>query len=151
MSLLARGSCGISRPFADEKVLRGYLRRGELSKLRLRLEADARSLFALYQYGRLHKAVRLRWRSIDEMIPAPWVHRDEPSIHDLLQRAHDLGHPLEVVVGEAPEWSDPWSRARRARPWKEGWWWWLADERGQVIDPDDVQMARLAWAAGWRV
>jgi hypothetical protein len=150
MSLLARGSCGISRPFADEKVLRGYLRRREFSKLRRRLEADARSLFALYQYGRLHGRVRLRWGPIDEMIPAPWVHRDEASIHNLLQRAHDLGHPLEVVVGKAPEWSEPWSGARLARPWKDGWWWWLVDEQGQVINPDDVQMARLAWLDGWR-
>ena len=143
-SLLARSSCGISRPFADERVLRGYLRRGELSKLRRRLEADAMSLFALYQYGRLHRAVRLCWHSIDEMIPAPWVHRDEPTLHDLMQRAHPFGHPLEVVVGNAPEWAEPWSRVRRAYVVKDGWWLWLVDEQGREIDEDDVQMARLA-------
>ena len=32
MSLLVQGSCGISRPFGEERVLRGYLERGELSK-----------------------------------------------------------------------------------------------------------------------
>jgi hypothetical protein len=45
--------------------------------LHRRLEADAKALLALYQYGRLHGAVRLRWGFLDEMIPAPWVHRDE--------------------------------------------------------------------------
>ena len=143
-SLLIRGSCGISRPFADARVLHGYLRRGESSKLRRRLESDAKSLFALYQYGRLHRAVRLCWHSIDEMIPAPWVHRDEPTLHDLMQRAHPFGHALEVVVGNAPEWAEPWSRARRAYVVKDGWWLWLVDEQGHLIDEDDVQMARLA-------
>ena len=59
--LLVHGSCGITRPFGDERVLRGYLREGRDAKLRRRLAADAKSLFALYQYGRLHGAVRLRW------------------------------------------------------------------------------------------
>jgi hypothetical protein len=34
-------------------------------------DADAKSLYALYQYGRLHGAVRLRWGFLDEMLPAP--------------------------------------------------------------------------------
>lgn len=65
-SLLVRGSCGISRPFGDEKVLHTYLRDGKSTKRRRRLEADAKSLVALYQYGRLHGAVRLRWGFLDE-------------------------------------------------------------------------------------
>jgi hypothetical protein len=63
LSMLVQGSCGISRPFGQEKVLREYLRDGKGTKFRQRLEADAKSLFALYQYGRLHGAVRLRWAS----------------------------------------------------------------------------------------
>ena len=43
-SLLVRGSCRISRPFGDEKVLHTYLRDGTSTKLRRRLEADAKSL-----------------------------------------------------------------------------------------------------------
>ena len=58
--------------------------------LRRRLEADAKALFALYQYGSLHGAVRLRWGFLDEMIPAPWVHRDERTLYDLVKRAHEL-------------------------------------------------------------
>ena len=55
-ALLVQGSCGISRPFGDERTMREYLRSGADTKLRRRLEADAKSLYALYQYGRLHGA-----------------------------------------------------------------------------------------------
>ena len=144
--LLVQGSCGISRPLGDEKVLHRYLRDGKYTKLRRRLEADAKSLFALYQYGCLHGAVRLRWGFLDEKIPAPWVHRDEPTLYNLMKRAHELRVPLEVVMGSAPGWTDPWSRAQRAYVEKEerGWRSWLVDEQGYVIERDEIQMARLA-------
>lgn len=96
--LLIQGSCGISRPLGDERVLRRHLRAGEHTKLRRRLEADAKSLFALYQYGRLHGAVRLRWGFLDERIPAPWVHRDERTLFDLMWRAHELRKDRKSVV-----------------------------------------------------
>lgn len=145
-SLLVWGSCGISRPFGDEKVLRAYLRDGEVSKLRRRLEADAKSLFALYQYGRLHGAVRLRWGFLDEMIPAPWVHRDELGLYELVNRAHELRAPLEVVVGTAPGWADPWSRVKPVHVVKDegAWRSWLVDEQGYPIDEAEVQLARVA-------
>lgn len=143
-SLLVQGSCGISRPFGDEGVLGGYLRDGDYAKLRRRLEADAKSVFALYQYGRLHGAVRLRWGFLDEMLPAPWVHRDEPTLYDLMKRAHELRVPLEVVVGSAPGWADPWSRVQQWWVEREGWRSWLVDDQDHVIDEADVQLARLA-------
>jgi len=145
-SLLVQGSCGIGRPFGDDEVLRKYLREGQSGRLRRRLEADAKSLHALYQYGRLHGAVRLRWGFLDEKIPAPWVHRDEATLSHLERRSLELQVPLEVVVGSAPGWADPWSRARRAYVEKEepGWRSWLVDEEGFAIDRDEVQLARLA-------
>lgn len=145
-SLLVQGSCGIGRPFGDPVLLHQYLREGEFTKLRRRLEADAKSLFALYEYGRLHGAVRLRWGFLDEVIPAPWVHPDEPTLHDLKAHAFELGAPLEVVVGSAPGWADPWSRARRAyvRKGELRWRSWLVDEHGYPIHDADVQLARLA-------
>src|SRR5207247_11232350 len=42
--LLVQGSCGIGRPFAGEEVLRQYLHDGDYTKLRRRVEADAKSL-----------------------------------------------------------------------------------------------------------
>jgi hypothetical protein len=145
-SLLIRGSCGISHPLAAETVLRRYLRDGKLAQLRRRLEADAKSIHALYQYGRLHGRVRLRWGFLDEMIAAPWVHPDEPRLYTLMQRAQAQGLPLEVVVGNAPGWADPWSRARRAHVagGDERWRLWLVDDQGSVIDEGLIQLARIA-------
>jgi len=63
-----------------------------------------------------------------------------------MQSALSLKVPLEVVVGSAPGWAEPWSRARRAFVEKEpsGWRTGLVDEDGQVIDEREVQRARLA-------
>ncbi|MCA9656515.1 MAG: hypothetical protein KC501_41810 [Myxococcales bacterium] len=143
--LLIQGSCGISRPFGDPKKLATYLREGDHEKLRRRLDANVKSLYALYEYGRLHGAVRLRWGFLDELIPAPWVHRDEPTLHHLERAARDADVPLEIVVGSAPGWTDPWSRVRLAfvEGDANGWRTWLVDERGYEIDEADVQRARL--------
>jgi hypothetical protein len=144
-ALLVQGSCGISRPFGDERTMRDYLRSGAQAKLRRRLEADAKSLYAMYQYGRLHGCVRLRWGFLDEMLPAPWVHRDESTLYHLLKDAHERRLPLEVVTGSAPGWVDPWSRARRAFVATDAWQSpsRLADEGGYEIPRADVQLARL--------
>lgn len=138
----------ISKPFSDEKKLAAYLAEGDETKLRRRLEADVKSLYALYEYGRVHGAARLRWGFLDERIPAPWVHRDEATLHDLKQSTLAMDVPLEVVVGSAPGWSDPWSRARLVYVERDGngWSTWLIDEDGFPIDEDAVQRARLAVA-----
>lgn len=143
--LLVQGSCGISTPFGDVKKLGEYLAGAEETKLRRRLEADVKSLYALYEYGRLHGAVRLRWGFLDERLPAPWVHRDETTLHDLERSALAMNVPLEVVIGSAPGWSDPWSRVRLAhvREDANGWRTWLVDEDGFRIDDAEVQRARL--------
>ncbi len=145
-SLLVQGSCGISQPFGDEKKMRQYLQEGNLTKLRRRLEADAKSLYALYQYGRLHGSVRLRWGFLDEHLPAPWVHRDEVMLYSLKDEAYQRGVPLEIVVGSAPGWADPWSRLRRVHVEKEpdGWRSWLVGDDGYVVDEDEIQLARLS-------
>ena len=49
-ALLVQGTCGISRPFGDDRTMHEYLRTGAETKLRRRLEADARSLYALHQF-----------------------------------------------------------------------------------------------------
>jgi len=142
--LLVQGSCGISRPFGDSKIMLGYLHDAKLAKLRLRLEADAKSLFALYQYGRLHRAVRIRWGFDEEMLPVPWVHREEPTLFDLMNRAHERDVPLEIVHGAAPSFEEPWSRVQPAFVVQDALTFdsWLVDVRGVGIDEDDVQLAR---------
>ena len=126
--------------------MRAYLREGQLGKLRRRLEADAKSLYALYQYGRTHGTVRLRWGFLDEFLPAPWVHRDEATLYELKQKALERRVPLEVVVGSAPGWADPWSRAQHVHILREedGWRSWMVDDDGEAIDEAEVQLARLA-------
>jgi hypothetical protein len=143
--MLVWGSCGIGRPFGDQARLRRYLQAGETTRLHRRLEADAKALVALYQYGRLHGAVRLRWGFLDEMIQAPWAHPDETKIYGLKTRAQKLDVPLEVVVGSAPGWKDPWARARRCRVVSDGspWRLLLVDEAGVRLEDRDVQLARL--------
>ena len=145
-SMLVQGSCSISRPFGDEKKMRKYIKDGKLTKLRRRLEADAKSLYAIYQYGRLHGTVRLRWGFLDERLVAPWVRRDEVTLYHLKEQALERGVPLEVVVGSAPGWADPWSRVQLVHVEEEqgGWRSSLVDDGGYVIDDDDVQLARLA-------
>ncbi|HXJ34907.1 MAG TPA: hypothetical protein VMS22_12820 [Candidatus Eisenbacteria bacterium] len=122
-TLLVQGSCGIRKPFGEEGTLAAYLATGATGKLLRRLEADAKSLHALYEYGRLHGAVRLRWGFLDERLSVPWVDRDEPTLHDLEKSALAMNVPLEVVVGSAPGWSEPWSRVRLARVVRDrdGW------------------------------
>jgi hypothetical protein len=146
--LLVRGSCGISRPFGDRRLLELYQREGQYVRFRRRLESDAKSLYALYQYGRLHGAVRLRWGFLDEMIPAPWVHRDEETLGTLMICAFEQGIPLEVVTGSAPGWKDPWARARKVAVEKGDLSWrsWLVDDGGYPVYEEDVQLARLAEA-----
>ena len=146
--LLIQGSCGISRPLGDAKKLREHLAGGQLTKLRRRLEADAKSLYAIYQYGLLHGTVRLRWGFLDERLPAPWAHRDEVVLYKLKSQAYRRGVPLEIVVGTAPGWADPWSRLQLAYVQREpgGWWTWLVDDEGREIHEDEIQLARLAGA-----
>jgi hypothetical protein len=144
-AMLIQGSCGISRPLGDDKKLRGYLEAGQDARLRLRLEADAKALFALHEYGRLHGAVRLRWGFLDQMFPAPWLHRDEPTFYTLMREARSLGLGLEAVIGSAPGWEQPWARARRlgVEPGRHEHDLVLVDDRGTIVDEYDVQLARL--------
>jgi hypothetical protein len=145
-ALLVTSSCGISRPFGDEKTLHGYLRDGDHTRLRRRLEADAKSLHALYQYGRLHGALRVRWGYLDRMIPAPWIYPGEMTLGQLKRRALEQGARLQVVTGPAPGWSDPWSRARPVHVVSDSGSWRtrLVGEHGEEIFEADVQLARIA-------
>ena len=149
-AMLIQGSCGIARPFGEDEKLETYLRKGRSTQLRRRLEADAKSLFSFYEYGRLHGAVRLRWGFLDEMIPAPWVHRDELCFHDLKRQALERVQLLEVVAGGAPGWAEPWARAQYCHVERDssGYGLLLVDDEGFEVDDRDVQLARLAAVNG---
>lgn len=143
--LLVRGSCRISRPFGDAKKLRQYLKDDQSKRLRRRLEADAKSLYALYAYGRLHGAVRLAWGFLDEMIPAPWRHRDEPVFYTLKRQVYEQDAMLELVIGSAPGWAAPWARGQRCAvvPDGSGHRFVAVGTDGYVVHDRDVQLARV--------
>jgi hypothetical protein len=73
------------------------------------------------------------------------VHPDETKLYGLKIRAHKLDAPLEVVVGGAPGWKDPWARAERCRVVSDGsrWGLRLVDPTGAVLQDREVQLARL--------
>ena len=145
--LLIKGTCQIGKPLGEPDTLRRYLREGggQLTRLRRRLESDAKSLLAYYNYGRLHRCVRVRWGHLDVTLPAPWAEREEPSLYALMKQAREEDRVIEAVVGPAPSWSDPWSRLRALRvlPAERGPWDSLIDEAGYIVEPIDVQAARL--------
>jgi hypothetical protein len=150
LPMLVRGSCGISRPFGDPEAMGRYLADGSATRLRRRVEADAKSLFALYQFGRLHGAVRLRWGFLDEMLRVPWVDLDEPRLGSSIRDAHQRGEDLEVVIGAAPGWEDPWSRAIRCAiyPHPGGYGWDLVTPDGYIVDEEDIQAVRAVPKSG---
>ncbi len=110
-TMLIEGSCGIERPLGDAATMRGYVLEAAWTKLVQRVEADAKSLAAMFSYGRLHGSMRLRWRALDECVVAPWSEYQDPlRLYALKQRAQKEGRPLEVVL-RSVAWEDPWSRA----------------------------------------
>jgi hypothetical protein len=67
-----------------------------------------------------------------------------------MDTAHAQKVPLEVIVGSASGWEEPWSRSRLVYVEKEanGWRSRLVDESGYVIDDAEVQRARLVVNGG---
>ena len=109
--LLISGSTGISRPLADPAKIAAYLASDQQTRLRRRLESDVKSLFAFYTYGLLHRHVRLRWGFLDEHLPVDWALPGDPSLHSVLEECRESGDLVEIVLGSAPGWNEPWSRA----------------------------------------
>lgn len=143
--LIVRSTCGIARPFTSETKLTAAAVKGADAELRRLLEVNARSLHALYEYGRLHGAVLVRKGSLDERLPVAWVHSDEVQLSRLMDRASAENRPLEAIVGRPPEWSDPWSGSVRlwVEKGEQSWQRWLVDDRGFPIDRETVQRARV--------
>ncbi|MGQ0570098.1 MAG: hypothetical protein ACT4P5_11330 [Armatimonadota bacterium] len=143
--LLIASTTGISRPLGDPAKIARHLAEAETRKLTRRLESDVKALCAFYQYGVLHHFVRLRGGFLDEMFAIDWALPGEPSLYDMLQEAKAAGVPVDLVIGSAPGWTEPWSRARRG--------WVLQVEARQVtvrlndevwrFDRRDIQAVRI--------
>jgi len=113
--LLISGSTGISRPLGNPAKISEYLAENQQTKLRRRLESDVKSLWAFYNYGLLHRGVRLRWGFLDEDLGVDWAEPGDTSMHEILERCRDSGVAADIVTGSAPGWNEPWSRAIRVK------------------------------------
>jgi hypothetical protein len=109
--LLVRGTLGRGRTLSDPRALGALARGGKLEKLHRQLAADLETLHALHSYGRMHGHVRLRWGSLNDYLTVSWGVPPHGTAAQVLERACREKRAVELVLHEAPEWSDPWSRA----------------------------------------
>jgi len=144
--LLIRGTTGVSHALGDPAKVAEYLGGGDTAKLRRRLESDAKALYGFYRYGILHRAVRLRWGYVDELLGVDWALPGEPHLQDILREAQAVGRPVDLVGGAAPGWADPWARALRAYVvGVEAWSVLLRFPHGfERVDVREIQAVRLA-------
>ncbi|WP_437681644.1 hypothetical protein [Sorangium sp. So ce131] len=113
--LLIAGTTRIRRPLGEPEAVARYLLGGDHRRLARQIESDVKALHALYQYGVLHGAVRLRWGSVDEMLATDWALPGDVNLRQQLKSAHEKDAVVDLVVGRAPGWVDPWWQARRVR------------------------------------
>jgi hypothetical protein len=82
------------------------------TRLAAKLREEAQSLFALFEYGALHRGVRVRRRTGDRLLPVNWSMRGDADLVDIVSAANRQWLPVEVVVGPSTDLSDPWPLAR---------------------------------------
>ncbi len=150
LGLILRGTLGSSRGFSGRSKVGRYLEEGSRGRLERRLESELKTLCALYQYGVLHNAVRLRWGFLDEPIHVEWAEPGDPHLYDILREAQGAGKPVDLVLGWAPGWEEPWGRARRFDVLQIGYW----DVRvkgasgEEILSNFDIQAARIVEPEG---
>jgi len=110
--LVITSTTRFSRPLANPAKVSEYFEASAAAKLQRRIESDVKSLAALYQYGILHRAVRLRWGFLDEYLFVDWALPGDPHVREVIDELGESRQPVEIVVGTAPGFEDPWSRAR---------------------------------------
>jgi hypothetical protein len=143
-SMLISASVGISRALYEPAKMRGYLAAGDHTRLTRRLESDTKALAAFYRYGCLHGGLRLRWGFLKETLSVDWAQPGDPGLWDFVKEAQRLGAEVEVVLGSAPGWEEPWARARRGRMELDYWTAHLRSADGaEVIDREDIQAIRV--------
>jgi len=104
-----RSTLGKAGKLSDPKKLAAHVRAGHLGDALRRLEADLKVLYALHDYAQGHGFVRLRWRSIDEVLDLPGKAngRTRP-LEALLKHARYREQVLDVVLYAPLSWEDPW-------------------------------------------
>jgi hypothetical protein len=148
--MLITSTTGISRPLGEPAKIAEYLATGAVTKLRRRLESDAKALFAFYRYGILHSSVRLRWGFLDENLGVDWALPGDAGVYEMLRAYHAAKQTVEIVWGSAPGWADPWSRARCVTIVELDPWLVLVEGDGQQwqIPRYEIQALRPAPGTG---
>lgn len=102
-----------------------------------------------YRYGLLHGGVRLRWGFLDEVLGVDWAVPSDLQLYEILNRARQAGALVDVVVGSAPGWTDPWWRARRVEVVDiEPWVVTMGQGAEKVpIDGREIQAVRMLGAS----
>ncbi len=92
----------------------------------------------------LHRFVRLRWGFLDDVLPAEWAHPGDPLLYDILTEANRKDSSIDLVVGSAPGWSDPWSRAMSVQIVRLEYWTVAVRQGDEVfeINRHDIQAVR---------
>ncbi|WP_437650343.1 hypothetical protein [Sorangium sp. So ce362] len=146
--LVIAGTTRISRPLGEPERMARYLSEGDHQRLARRIESDVKALLSFYQYGVLHGSVRLRYGPLDEALAVDWALPGDVSLHQQLKSAREKCAAVDLVIGAAPGWADPWSRARRVRVVDLSWPEVVLtrDEEGNVlpIGRDEIQAIRVA-------
>ena len=142
--MLVTHSTGISRPLGDPKRLARYVKEGAHAGLRRRLESDVKSLYAFYRFGLLHGCVRCQWGFLDEVLPVDWAGPGDRGLYWVLKEAMESGREIEIVMGTAPGWKDPWSRKQRCTVLGVEAWsvTLLMDGLRHLVSKLDIQMVR---------
>jgi hypothetical protein len=146
--LVISASTGIRRPLGDPAKMASDLSAGRLGRVRRALARDVTSLHALYQYARLHGYVRVRFGFLDERVAFDWsLPREEDFLYSILRTAEREGRLVEIVLGRAPDWRNPWRSAHRGYVSELRWegFRFLEGPRIWICDCADVQAVR--WAA----
>jgi hypothetical protein len=142
--LVISGSTGIRRPLSDPARIARDIAAGRRGPLRKALERDLISLLGLYEYARLHRYVRVRRGSVDERLPFDWPIAEEELLYPILVTAERQGRPVEIVLGDAPDWKNPWANGQRGYVSQFRWGIFRFQEGPmiQTLDGADVQAAR---------
>ena len=142
--LVISGSTGIRRPLSDPARIARDIAAGRRGPLRKALERDLISLLGLYEYARLHRYVRVRRGSVDERLPFDWPIAEEELLYPILVTAERQGRPVEIVLGDVPDWKNPWANGQRGYVSQFRWGIFRFQEGPmiQTLDCADVQAAR---------
>jgi hypothetical protein len=145
LSAVVQATTGKSRVPGDTAAWESLLAARSTTRLVARLEHEAQTLFALYEYGALHGGVRVRSRSGDRLLPVGWSMRGDAHVGDIVDAATRHWLPVQIVVGRPADLADPWPLARTVTIVERDCHVLYVRDGGEVrpLDPAEIRAIRL--------